>query len=99
MILTEPDNTNRIIIRRVSWHGQLVDYAIVHVTLRGPDKWEEVSCIDCCHGNVHRHSGRKNGKKPEIIRPLRSQLDVQQSVNSSFDEIYDNYEEFRESND
>lgn len=94
--LTEPDSTNRIILKQVTWNGQLVDYAVIHVTLIGPDTWHEVSRIDCCHANVHRHSGRNNGKKPEIIRQIRNQLDVQQSVGSSFDEIYDNYEEFRE---
>lgn len=95
-IATEPDSTNRIIMRRVRWHGQLVSYAVIHVRLDNDDQWVEISCIDCCHGTVHRHSGRNNGKKPEIIRHISSQTDVQQSINSSFDEIYDNYEQLRD---
>lgn len=95
-VITEPDSTNRIIMRRVRWQGRLVSYAVIHVRLNNYDQWEEISCIDCCHGTVHRHSGRNNGKQPEIIRPITSQTDVQQSFNSSFDEIYDNYERLRD---
>lgn len=95
-ITTEPDSTNRITMRRVRWHGQLVSYAVIHVRLDKANQWEEISRIDCCHGTVHRHSGRNDGKKPEIIRHITSQTDVQQSINSSFDEIYDNYEQLRD---
>lgn len=95
-ITTEPDTTNRIIMRRVRWHGQLVSYAVIHVRLDKDNKWEEISRIDCCHGTVHRHTERNSGKKPDIICHIASQADVQQSINNSFDEIYDNYEELRD---
>jgi hypothetical protein len=90
----EPDSTNRIIQRRVVVDGQLLDYAVTHVTLIGPDEWEQVGSIDCCHGDVHKHSGAGHKRGP-TIRPIYTQADVQSSFNSSFDEIYDDYETFR----
>ena len=91
----EPDLTTRITTKLVRWHDQLVDYAIVHSRL-GADGWQVVSCIDCCHGYFHRHTGVHEGRDSELIRPIRAQVDVQYSYDASFDEIYDSYYKGRE---
>ena len=93
--VTEPDSTNRIVARRVTWNGQLVSYAIIHVTLERGDEWTEVACVDCCHSYVHLHSGPDHAESREDIQPIHTQQDVQSSFSSSFDLIYDSYITFK----
>ncbi len=93
-ILVEPDPENRVIMRLLLWNNQMVSYAVVHATRVGGE-WTEVSSIDCCHNEVHRHKGIGHGQ-PETIRPIYSQLDVQSSLDNSYDEIYNGYLEFKD---
>jgi hypothetical protein len=94
-VLVEPDSTNRIIMRRVLHNSQLVAYAVTHVTLVGPDKWEEVSSIDTNHGCVHLHLGANHARATEF-GAIDTQIDVQSSFNDSYDHVYDNYENFKD---
>lgn len=94
-VLVEPDSTNRIIMRRVLHDSQLVAYAVTHVTLVGPDKWEEVSSIDTNHGCVHLHLGPNHARATEF-GAINGQIDVQSSFNDSYDRVYDNYEKFKD---
>lgn len=90
--LIQVDPRNRIIVRRVEWNDQLVDYAITWWSMNPADEYEERVCIDCKHGTVHRHDGTPHSKAPRrVIRDINSQEDVQQSFNTSFDEVYDAY--------
>jgi len=83
-----------VIQRRLLWNNQLVNYAIVHATLVDGE-WNEVASIDCCHNRVHRHKNA-NHDEAGTIRLIYSQLDVRSSFDSSFDEIYDGYLEFKD---
>lgn len=86
------DARNRIVMRRVEWNEQLVDYAVVWTQLDEDGKYVEQVCIDCKHGTVHRHDGVPHSKSPRYhIRTIYSQSDVQESFSTSFDEVYDAY--------
>jgi hypothetical protein len=95
VVLVEPDTTNRVIMRLVTYDKQLVEYAITHVTLVGTNSWEEVSSVDTKHGVVHLHLGADH-RRVNDLRSIHSQIDVQSSFNDSYDTIYDNYEQFKD---
>jgi hypothetical protein len=86
------DTQNIITMRRVEWNGQLVEYAVTHSRKDSEGNWVEVSSIDTMHhGYVHRHYGPDHSVQPTYLRAIRSQEDVQQSFEESYDAIYDSY--------
>jgi hypothetical protein len=95
VFVTELDDTTRITMRRRTWNQQLVDFAVVLSVLDDTNAWAEMSCIDCCHGAVHRHRGPHDESDSEIILPIRSQADVQYSIDAAYDAIYAEYETLR----
>lgn len=79
--------------RRVTWNGRLVEYAIVLLT-RGStgDQRTEVLSIDTQHhGCVHRHDGPDHTRPFTHLRDIKSEADVQQSFDSSYDTVYNEY--------
>ncbi|QNE44964.1 hypothetical protein F1C15_15090 [Frigoribacterium sp. NBH87] len=90
------DETHRITMRLVRWNGQLVDWAVTWSMKDADGKFREKICIDCGHGFVHRHDGKHRRETAVVIRPIRTQADVQQSFQPSYDEVYDAYISFAE---
>ena len=88
------DAKYRISQRQRTHDGQLVDYAVTLARLYPEGSWIEITCIDCCHGNVHRHDGPHYKSEPKIIRPIFSQLDVQQTFGAACDAVWDSYIEY-----
>jgi len=81
-----------ITIRLVTWNGQLMEYAITYSRMRDDGEYEEITCIDTQHhGSVHRHDDGDHKKAPKILRPIRSQEDVQESFKASYDEVFEIY--------
>ncbi len=79
-------------VRRVTWNGQLVEYAVVLSFRESVDEaWVEIHSIDTKHhGCVHRHRDGDHTSWDEI-RPIQSQADVQSSFADSYDEVYSVY--------
>lgn len=79
-------------VRRVTWHGQLVEYALTLSFRESVDEgWVEIHSIDTQHrGCVHRH---RDGDHTtfELIRAIDSQQDVQETFADSYDEVYSVY--------
>lgn len=84
----------RVTQRMRRWHEQLVDYAVVLCERQPDGSWVEITCIDCCHGNVHRHDGPHGTTPPKVLRPILDQIDVQESFGESCDLIFDSYIEY-----
>jgi hypothetical protein len=86
-----PDARYRITQRLMSYRHQLVEFAVVLSKWNG-DGWDEIYSIDTCHGYLHEHihGHRKPGDRRDI-RPLVSQLDVQESLDPAYDQVRDHY--------
>jgi len=94
------DEFNLITMRWLEWKGQLVEYAIIHSRKDSDGKWVEVMSIDTMHhGSVHRHNGSHNVRDMTIIRTIDSQLDVQESFETSYAEVYSSYVESAKGSD
>lgn len=94
---TTLDQVTRITQRFRRYHGRIVDFAIV-LEAQGPDgEWVEVSKVDCCHAQVHLHQRVVSGDVDDtrvVLREVNSETDIQDSVNTAIDLVFENYEEY-----
>lgn len=75
--IDDPDYT--ISLRLVSLHGKLVEFSIVLSQTFGNES-VEVYSVDSQHGYLHEHiHGHNKPKDRRDIKPLFSQVDVQES--------------------
>ena len=77
--LEDPDF--RLDMRLVNSGDKLVEYAVVlSRRWRGGD-WDQVYMVDTLHGTLHEHlSGHHQDGDSREIRPLYTQVDVQESL-------------------
>lgn len=86
------DENYLLSLRRVTWNGQLVEYAIV-LSFRESedDAWVEIHSIDTKHHRcVHRHRDGDHSTFETILQ-IDSQADVQNTWSDSYDEVYSVY--------
>lgn len=87
-------DTARITQRFLRSEGRLVDYAIILEVLRDGE-WTEAAKIDCAHSEVHFHQRRQNGRHTRtVFMPIRSQEDVEDSVQASVDLMFDEFDAY-----
>lgn len=85
MELDDPDF--RLMQRLVRADGKLVEYAIVLTRHQGGE-WTEVYSVDTKHGVLHEHiSGHRRANDRRDIRPLYTQVDVQESFDDPATEL------------
>lgn len=71
-----------------------MDYAIILEVYHEGD-WKEAAKIDCAHSEVHFHQRRQNGRHTRTVTtPIRSQEDVEHSVQASIDCMFDEFEAY-----
>ena len=82
-----------IVTRRLTYKGQLVEYAILLFRTESDGTKRELVSIDSQHGMIHRHDGGDHDPRNRIvIRYVESQSDVQNSIDESTEYIFDVYE-------
>lgn len=87
------NETARVTERFLRKDGRIVDYALMLDARQDGEDWSEVARIDCCHAEVHIHQYyRSRPGTRDVIRPIRSQEDVEDSVDSSLDLIFGNWD-------
>lgn len=75
--LDDPDF--RLMQRLIVCDNKLVEYAIV-LTRFQAERWVEVYSVDTRHGTLHEHkSGHQRSGDRRDVRPLYTQVDVQES--------------------
>lgn len=90
------DLENRLIMRRWTRDGRLVDFALVHEAKDDHGNWAQVAEIDCKHGEVHKHQRYLYSDGPgrrTVIKEIRDQSDIEESFDPALNDISDNYEE------
>lgn len=90
------NGTSRLIAELRHKDGRLVHYALVHEAIDDNGVWREVSKIDCCHSQVHRHTAdvdHPEKDRRKVIRELFTQKDVADSWDDSYTDILTNWEE------
>ena len=82
--------------RLVTHNEKLVEYALVLSRLQGGE-WVEVYSIDTQHGTLHEHiSGHKRKNDRRDIRPLYTQVDVQESIDEpAMQLVFEKYRKMR----
>ncbi|MFP5290190.1 MAG: hypothetical protein ACLGH5_04260 [Actinomycetes bacterium] len=81
----------RITQRLVSYRHQLVEFAVILSEWDGRG-WEEVYSVDTCHGYLHEHiHGHRKPNDRRDIKPLFTQVDVQESLDFAYDKVRDHY--------
>ncbi|WP_437582744.1 DUF7718 family protein [Paramicrobacterium sp. CJ85] len=91
------DPACRITIRTVRDEAtnRIVDYAFTHEITDDRGQWHQIARIDCSHQEVHRHwppPDSDGALKREVIRPIYSQTDVEDTYHPCLNEIFDNIE-------
>lgn len=88
--------TVRISQRFRRYQGRLVDFAIILEVQDVSGLWVEASKIDCCHAQVHLHQRYRSRKEDDtrvVIRDVKDETDITESVDLAIDRIYDDFEE------
>lgn len=81
--------------RLVIHENKLVEYALVLCRLQGGE-WVEVYSLDTRHGGLHEHiSGHKRKDDKREIRPLYTQVDVQESLDTADQLVLEMYRKMR----
>lgn len=83
----------RIVSRAVYAEYLLVQFAVIWVHRIDIDEWEEMYSVDTAHGSYHEHvTGHK--KKPDAreLRPLYTQVDVQECFDAAYDRVLDRHD-------
>ena len=90
------DSITRVTQRFRRRDGRLVDFAIILEVDREGVGWDEVAKIDCCHGQVHLHERRQRDDIDdirEVLRHVKDESDIQESVDDAISLIFDSYTE------
>lgn len=73
-------------MRTTRWNGRLVDYAVM-LEVQENGAWAIAARIDCCHGEVHRHTIDLDAAETDsrkVLRPLYTEQDVHDSFEASY---------------
>lgn len=85
--------SSRIVVRRSYCRGILVDYAVMHDGRHPVSReWLPIVRIDCRHNEVHKHTFI-GPEKRDVIRPVASQRDIDDTCTISYTAVHDQWEE------
>lgn len=88
-----PSDSTRLFLYMLFEGAQLVKFTMLHfIKLReGDDGWYNLVRIDCSHGHVHKHFDDEGlrQKSPRHIRRLDTVVDVAESYDEAYAELFD----------
>jgi hypothetical protein len=81
-------------IDEAMWYhkNRIVGFAIIFSIQDKNGKWQEQYSVDTSHGHLHEHrTGHQSQNDRHNIRPLRTQLDVQELFDTAYHMVHNRY--------